>query len=122
MSLNYLFGPVSLPCAENDLGSLRQAGNCLVFNAEEDADVRVAMGDSWADVCARFPPGWSADFVVLCAPFSAVPPCLLSAPVVRVALVSDCRACWHAYRRLLPAFHLVLADPDTADSLRAAGF
>jgi glycosyltransferase involved in cell wall biosynthesis len=122
MSLNYLFGPVSRAFAENDLRLVRQAGNCLTFNAEGDVDLRIAMGDSWADVCTRFPSGWSPDLIALCSPFSAVPGCLVSAPAVRVALVTDCRECWHAYRRLLPVFDVVFADPEIAETLRSAGF
>src|SRR5215471_1901 len=107
MSLNYLFGPVSLTFAENELRSVRQVGNCLAFNAEGDVDLRISTGDPWTDVCDRFPSGWSPDFIVLCLPFWSVPSCLLSAPLVRIAVATKWRRCWHAYRRLIPVFHRV---------------
>lgn len=122
MSLNYLVGPVSRAFAENDLCSARQAGSCLAFNAEGDVDLRISVGDSWTDVRDRFPPGWSPDVIALCLPCSAVPSCLSSAPLVRIALVTNGRHCWHAYRRILPEFQLVLADQGAEVGLRGAGF
>jgi glycosyltransferase involved in cell wall biosynthesis/predicted Zn-dependent protease len=122
MSLKYLFGPVPSGVARGTFGALRHAGDCLTFNGDGSADLRIAAGDSWGDVCGRLPAEWAPDFVVVCLPFSGVPACLWSAPLVRVGLLTDGTIACHAWRRVLPAFHLVFAEPPVAEALRRAGF
>jgi hypothetical protein len=121
MPLRFLFGPVSTSFANQNLHGPRQAGNCLAFNAEGDADLAIRPGDTWDAVQARFPAGWQPDVLALWLPYTTVPACLWSAPLVRVGLATDWHLLWHAYRRHLPACDLVFTDTLGAERLRQAG-
>src|SRR5262249_50335350 len=121
MSLKYLFGPVSREFAEQSLAEPQRTVECLAFNAEGDVDLKITKGDGWESVLARLPTGWTPDFVALCLPLAPIPPCLWSAPLVRVGIAHDCGQHWHAYRRLLPGCHVVYSDHWTTERLKQDG-
>src|SRR5260370_30726851 len=89
MTLRYLFGPVPLEFAEQNLLGPRQAGACLAFNTEGTADVAVGATDNWDKVLGRLPPGWEPDYLVLSLAYANVPGCLWPAPLPRVAWSRD---------------------------------
>src|SRR5207248_1974785 len=76
---------------------------------------------TWQDVCARFPPGWEAECVVLSLAYAAVPACLWEAPVPVVGLADDWPLLWHYYRRRLPRCDLALTDAAGAEAFARAG-
>src|SRR5215468_10510433 len=108
--MRYLFGPVAAEFARDELGHLRASGACLAFGPDAGTDLCVGPGDTWADVAARFPPGWRPDFVALWLPFTAVPACLWQAPVPLLGLAGDWNLLWHGYLELLPLCEVVLTD------------
>jgi hypothetical protein len=73
MPLRYVFGPVSPAFAAQKLTRVRQAGECLAFNASGDVDVRIGLEDTWEAVLLRLPAGWQPDFVALHLPYSVIP-------------------------------------------------
>ena len=120
MTRRYLFGPVSTTLAEQSLRELRQAGDCLAFDATGTLDLAIGPADSWESVCGRLPPGWQPDFVVLYLSYMNIPACLWSAPVPVIGLAADWNLCWHSYRRL-GACDLVLTDSLGVEALGRAG-
>src|SRR5437867_349029 len=103
----YLFGPVTKQFAEENFDRVRQAGDCLAFNAAGDMDFTIASTDTWETVCARLPPDWQPDFIVLYLPYTNIPACLWSAPVPIIGLAADWNLLWHHYRLVLRRCDLV---------------
>jgi glycosyltransferase involved in cell wall biosynthesis/tetratricopeptide (TPR) repeat protein len=120
MPLRYLVGPVTSARAR-DWQAQREAGNCLAFNAEGTADVRLGHGDTWEAVLARLPGNWRPDFVLLDLGYVSVPAWLWQTPVPLVALAPDWQLQWHALRRLLPLTELVLTDQAGVAALHREG-
>src|SRR5438132_803174 len=107
----YLFGPVSPEFADQHLRSHREAGDCLAFGPGGDVNLVVHANDTWEDLQARLPAGWTPDFVALrLAAYLPIPRGLWSAPVPLVGLAGDWHLLWHAYRRLLSRCERVLTD------------
>ncbi len=100
MTYRYLFGPVSAQYADQLLHRQRQAGECLTFNADGSADLKIELTDAWEAVRERLPSGWQPDLVVLFLPYNTIPACLWSAPRL---LVVGAAAGGRAGRRLEPA-------------------
>jgi predicted O-methyltransferase YrrM len=121
MSTRYLFGPVSLAFAEDNLAAPRAAGECLPFDFQPGADLAVSPEDTWESFQSRFPAGWQPDFIALYLPYRTIPACLWSAPVPLVGLAGDCNLLWHCYREQLPRCELVLADTESAERLGRDG-
>jgi glycosyltransferase involved in cell wall biosynthesis/predicted O-methyltransferase YrrM/Flp pilus assembly protein TadD len=110
MTLRYLFGPVSGNFPAGNLRLERDATRCLTFGPAAGVDLAASTGDTWQDLCARFPQGWLPDFVVLDLHYTTVPSCLWSAPVPIVGLAADWNLLWHYYRHSLRRCDLVLTD------------
>jgi glycosyltransferase involved in cell wall biosynthesis/Tfp pilus assembly protein PilF len=110
MARHYLFGPVTLDFADQNLHGLRQIGNCLAFDHAGATDLAIGPTDTWESVCARLPTGWQPDFVVLHLPYTTIPACLWSAPVPLVGWAEDWNLLWHGYRRRLRRCDLILVD------------
>jgi GT2 family glycosyltransferase/predicted Zn-dependent protease len=117
----YLFGPVSLTFAEQNLARQRRAGACLAFDAEGRTDLAIGPDDTWGRICSRFPPGWKPDFVALNLPYTSIPDAVWSAPVPLVGLAADWPLLWHYYRRRLRACDLILTDPAGVAALAREG-
>ena len=109
-ALRYLFGPVPATFADENLRPQRQAGVCLAFNADGDADLTVKAADTWDEVRQRLPAGWQPGLLALWLPYTTVPACLWSAPLPRLGLAPDWNLLWHYYRRRLPACDLLFTD------------
>ncbi len=110
------------PTGPTATGAARARGECRAFNADGDADLKIAPGDPWADAAARLPAGWSPDAVVLYLPYTAVPNCLWSAPIPLVGLAADWNLLWHGYRRVLPLCERVLTDAPGVEVMRRCGW
>jgi GT2 family glycosyltransferase/Tfp pilus assembly protein PilF len=121
MSRRYLFGPVSPAFAEQNLARQRQAGSCLPFSPEGQDDLAIGPKDTWAQVCARLPPGWQPDLLILYLPYTHIPHCLWSAPVPIVGLAQDWPLLWQYFRRRLRSCDLVLTDPVGVEALKREG-
>ena len=65
MARRYLFGPVSMEFAEQNLRGPRERGECLAFDSSEPADGIIRPGDSWEAIVSRLPSGWQPDFIAL---------------------------------------------------------
>jgi tetratricopeptide (TPR) repeat protein len=117
----YLFGPAPVAFAEHNLKHARQSGDCLVFNREDTADLRIGPLDTWAEITARFPAGWQPDFVVLFLGYTIIPEGLWSAPVPLVSLAGDWNLLWHGYRRRLRRCDLILTDTVGAEVMVREG-
>src|SRR5262245_32380407 len=102
MPEQYLYGPVDQHFAEDNLGALRQAGDCLAFHWQAGvADVTIGPGDTWPSLCERLPDGWQPDAVFLNLSYTWVAPCLWLAPVPLVGLAGDWPWLIHWYRQAL---------------------
>jgi hypothetical protein len=121
MSLRYLFGPVTAAFADENLRPQRQAGVCLAFNADGDADLTIKPADTWDVVRGRLPAGWEPDLLALWLPYGTVPAGLWSAPLPRVGLAPDWNLLWHYYRSRLSSCDLVYTDAQGAQLLKAEG-
>jgi Glycosyl transferases group 1 len=121
MPRRYLFGPVTRAYADQKLHAARQRHECLAFDISDGSDLTIGLGDSWADVCARLPPGWQPDFIALYLPYQSIPACLWAAPVPLVGLAADWNLLWHWYRRCLAACDLVLTDTVGVETLARQG-
>jgi GT2 family glycosyltransferase/Flp pilus assembly protein TadD len=123
VSLKYLFGPVDSSFADQNLRQVREAGECITFNATGNGvDLTIREGDTWPDICGRFPNSWQPDCVVFWLAYSAIPSSLWSAPVPIIGLAADWNLQWHAYRHILPRCDQVLTDRPGCDFLVQAGF
>jgi GT2 family glycosyltransferase/tetratricopeptide (TPR) repeat protein len=121
MPYRYLFGPVSGHYADQLLHRRRQAGDCLTFNADGSADVKIEPTDTWEAVGQRLPSGWQPDFAALYLPYTNMPACLWSAPLPLVGLAADWNLLWHQYRRRLPDCDLILTDTIGVEVLAREG-
>jgi glycosyltransferase involved in cell wall biosynthesis/Flp pilus assembly protein TadD len=125
MPRRYLFGPVTPASADRNLRRQRQAGHCLTFGYATagggSLDLTVSPADSWDEIAARLPGGWSPDYLVLDLAHTTVPRGVWAAPLPRVGLAREWPWLWHGYRHLVPACDLVLTDPRGAELLARAG-
>ncbi len=113
-----LFGPIDRMFADRHLPADEAAG-WVPFGP--DLDVRPLPGGGWADLAARFPPGWAPDLVALWLPYTSAPPAVWAAPVPVVGLAAEWNLLWHGYRHALPLCDAVLTDAPGVDRLRRAG-
>ena len=121
MGLRYLFGPVNGTFAEEHLGGLRRAGDCMVFDFAPGSDLVIHPDDTWEDICALLPLGWRPDFVALMLAQTTIPAALWRATVPLVGLAGDSNLFWHYYRRVLRRCDTVLTDTCSAELIRQAG-
>src|SRR5260221_10449331 len=121
MQPQYLFGPVTPDFARESLAGLREAGECIAFNADGGLDLTIRANDTWETVCARMPGGAAPEFIVLYMPYTFIPPCLWSAPIPLVALAADWNLLFHGYGRQLAQADLVLTDKAGVDVFTRAG-
>jgi GT2 family glycosyltransferase/Flp pilus assembly protein TadD len=121
MRCRYLLGPVPPSFAEQYLRRQVQAGECRTFSTAAADSLCIRPDDSWDSFAARLPAGWQPDFVALWLPSGTIPPCLWSAPLPLVGLVTEAERGWHAYRRRLACCDLVLTDTVTVEKLAQAG-
>src|SRR5438046_918951 len=117
MSRRYLFGPVNADFAEQKLKKQRSSGDCLAFNSDGTADLKIEATDDWQTTCSRLPAGWQPDFVALFLQYAHVPASLWSVPVPVVGLAGDWNLLWHYYRRRLPQCDLVFTDTAGVEAL-----
>jgi tetratricopeptide (TPR) repeat protein len=122
MPRRYLVGPVTAAWADQHLRRQVRQGECLVFGPPGEGGLGVGPADSWQAVCARLPPGWRPDFVVLDLAYTVIPRGLWSAPVPLVGLARDWSLLWHLYRRRARRCDLLAADTKGVERLREEGF
>ena len=122
MARRFLFGPVSADFAEQNLYTLRQAGQCLAFSHRTGTDLHITNHETWESLGARLPPGWQPDFLVLNLAYQTIPPAFWQVPVPLIALAPDWNFTFHGLRRLLPFCDLVVTDTPGVATLRRHGF
>src|SRR5690242_15941230 len=115
-----LFGPVRAGFGEQCLARQRREGECLCFDQAGAADLAVRPSDTWEAICARLPPGWRPQFVVLDLAYTSVPFALWAAPVPLIGLATDWHLLWSYYRKRLGYCDLVLTDTAGAETLGRA--
>jgi hypothetical protein len=121
-TLRYLVGPVSARVAADIWQRPRAAGECLIFNAAGDADLRIGPSDTWDEILGRLPEGWRPDGVVLDLGYTTVPAGLWAAPVPLVGLAKDWNLLWHHYRHAVPRCDLVFTDTPGVERMHRAGW
>lgn len=121
MARRYLFGPVNADFAGQKLKKQRLSGDCLAFNSDGTADLKIGADDTWQEISARLPAGWQPDFVALFLQYAHVPACLWSAPVPIVGLAGDWNLLWHYYRRRLNQSDLIFTDTVGVETLAREG-
>src|SRR5712692_2200441 len=115
----YLFGPITVHFADQNLDRARKAGHCLTFG-QTGTDVKIEPGDTWEAVSARLPAGWQPDFIALWLAYTSIPDCLWRAPVPLVGLAADWNLLFHGYRQLRSC-ELVLTDTAGVEVFRREG-
>src|ERR1700722_443644 len=116
----YLFGPVTVAFADQNLHQARASGECLTFGPQ-GPDLVCQPDETWDKMQARLPKGWCPEFIVLWLPYTHIPEFLWSAPIPIVGLAADWNLLWHEYRQVLPRCDTVFTDAPGVEVMKRAG-
>src|ERR1700722_1141310 len=116
----YLFGPVTVAFADQNLHQARASGECLTFGPQ-GPDLVCQPDETWDKLQARLPKGWCPEFIVLWLPYTHIPEFLWSAPIPIVGLAADWNLLWHEYRQVLPRGDTVFTDAPGVEVMKRAG-